>query len=301
MNRENIDVIVVGGSYSGLSAAMALGRSLRNVLIIDSGLPCNRQTPHSHNFITHDGEKPAIIAEKAKVQVLGYPSVEFHNGLAISGKKVEKGFSLTTEAGKTFTAKKLLFATGIKDLMPDIKGFSACWGISVVHCPYCHGYEIRKRKTGIMANGDRAYHIGSLVNNLTDDITLLTTGKANFSDDQLATFSKHGIKIIEKEMAEIVHENGLISQVTFMDGSMESFEAVYAALPFEQHSHIPADLGCEINDQGFIQVDMMQKTTISGVYASGDNCSGLRSVANAIAAGNMAGAAINMELTQEQF
>src|SRR6187402_2066521 len=97
-DNKNFDVIIVGGSYAGLSAAMALGRALRNVLIIDSGLPCNRQTPHSHNFITHDGEKPNVIAEKAKKEVLNYNTVRFHHGLAASGKKNETGFTITTQA-----------------------------------------------------------------------------------------------------------------------------------------------------------------------------------------------------------
>src|SRR5690606_5367312 len=129
-NSKNFDVIIIGGSYAGLSAAMALGRALRNVLIIDSGLPCNRQAPHSHNFITQDGEKPNLLAEKAKKQVLNYNTVKFHNDLAINGTKTEDGFVITTQTGKEFIAQKLIFATGIRDIMPNIKGFSECWGIS---------------------------------------------------------------------------------------------------------------------------------------------------------------------------
>src|SRR5205823_5028536 len=111
-DNKNFDVIIVGGSYAGLSAAMALGRALRNILIIDSGLPCNRQTPHSHNFITQDGEKPSVVAAKAKAQVLKYNTVKILNDLAVSGKKTENGFAITTKTGETFGAKKLIFATG---------------------------------------------------------------------------------------------------------------------------------------------------------------------------------------------
>lgn len=140
------EVIIIGGSYAGLSAAMALGRALRNVLIIDSGLPCNRQTPYSHNFITQDGEKPNIIAEKAKAQVLKYNTIKFLNDFVVSGKKNENGFVITTKTGEEYISKKLIFATGIKDIMPDIKGFAECWGTSVIHCPYCHGYEVKREK-----------------------------------------------------------------------------------------------------------------------------------------------------------
>ncbi|RZM28279.1 MAG: NAD(P)/FAD-dependent oxidoreductase, partial [Pedobacter sp.] len=185
--------------------------------------------------------------------------------------------------------------------MPDIKGFAACWGISVIHCPYCHGYEFRGQKTGIMANGERAFHIASLVNNLTDELRILTSGKADFNDEQIIKLQKNNIKIIEKEIAEISHEHGHIKQVIFNDGSKQSFDAVYAAVPFIQHSDIPVALGCELTEQGHIKVDMLYKTSIANVFAGGDNTSPMRSVANAVAAGNMIGAVVNSEMTQERF
>ena len=300
-DNKNYDAIIIGGSYAGLSAAMALGRSLRKILIIDSGLPCNRQTPHSHNFITQDGKTPAAIATTAKEQVLKYDTVSFFEGLASFGRKTETGFEITTKSGEVFNAKKLIFSTGISDIMPDITGFAECWGISVVHCPYCHGYEIRNKKTGIMANGHKAFHLASLVKNLSDSITILTSGKADFDEDQLTKLHKHNIKIIEKEISGIKHENGSLERILFNDGSSEDFDAAYATIPFQQHSNIPGALGCDLNEQGYIQVDSMQKTTVPGIYACGDNCSPLRSVANAVYAGNIAGAVLNMELTQETF
>lgn len=297
---KNFEIIIIGGSYAGLSAAMALGRSLRNVLIIDSGLPCNRQTPHSHNFITHDGEKPSAISKKAKEQVLEYKTVKFHNGLAVSGKKTQNGFAITTDSNEEFTAKKLIFATGIKDIMPNIKGFSESWGISVVHCPYCHGYEIRNKKTGIFANGERAFHLATLVNNLTDNLTILTSGKATFKEEQLVKLSKHNINIVETEISELEHEKGL-KNVIFKDGNQIALDALYASLPFTQHSDIPALLGCEMTEQGHIKVDMFQKTTIQNVYACGDNSSMMRSLATAVYTGNVTGAMVNSELCNEKF
>lgn len=299
-NRQ-FDVMIIGGSYAGLSAAMALGRSLRHVLIIDSGKPCNRQTPHSHNFITQDGEKPAAIAEKAKAQVLQYKTVQFVTDVAVSGKRSEKGFEVATQSGQTYRAKKLVFATGISDQLPHIKGFAECWGISVVHCPYCHGYELRNHNTGIMATGERGFHLASLVKNLTQQVTLLTSGKADFTAAQLDKFNQHGIKIIDTPVSEIVHHDGLVKQVVFTTGESMGFDALYAAVPFTQHSDIPAALGCEITEQGYIKVDAMQQTTVNGVYACGDNASMLRAVANAVYSGNLTGAMVNRALTEEQF
>ena len=300
-DRKKFDVIIIGGGYAGLSAAMALGRSLRNVLIIDSGKPCNRQTPHSHNFITQDGVKPSVIAEKAQEQVLKYESIKIHNDLAVSGKKTESGFEITTETDKIFTAKKLIFAAGIKDIMPNIKGFSDCWGISVIHCPYCHGYEFKSQKTGIMANGDTAFHVASLVNNLTDKISILTNGKSDFTIEQIEKLKEHKIEIIEREILEMEHNKGSITNVVLKNGEKIHFNAVYAAIPFVQHSNIPASLGCELTDEGYIQVDDFQKTSIEGVYACGDNSTRMRSIANAVANGNLAGAMTNMELTHDNF
>jgi thioredoxin reductase len=300
-HNTSFDVIIIGGSYAGLSAAMALGRSLRNVLIIDSGLPCNRQTPHSHNFITQDGETPGAIAQKAREQVLSYPTVQFLNGEAVNGKQTDKGFVIITAAGDSFTAKKLIFATGIKDIMPAIPGFSECWGISVIHCPYCHGYEVRGRKTGIMANGNKALHLASLVHNLTDKITLLTIGKAAFAEEEFTRLQAHNIQVIEKPVASIEQVNGQVQQVIFSDGSSIAFDAVYAAVPFVQHSDIPVALGCILTDQGYLKTDASQKTSVAGVFACGDNTGMMRSVASAVASGNMAGVMVNLELTKEAF
>lgn len=300
-DNKDFDVIIVGGSYAGLSAAMALGRSLRKVLIVDSGLPCNRPTPHSHNFITQDGETPRAIAEKAKTQVLQYPAVSFLHGVAVGGRKAGNGFILTLQSGEEFNTRKLLFATGLKDIMPDIPGFSACWGITLIHCPYCHGYEFRSRKTGIMANGEKAVHLAALVKNLTEDITILTGGRADFNAGQMARLSRHNIAVVEAPISAVDHDHGQIRSLIFSDGSRLAFDAVYAAVPFTQHSDIPASLGCELTEQGYIKVDQMQKTTLEGVFACGDNTGMMRSVANAVYGGNIAGAAINKALVDEWF
>lgn len=298
---KNFEVIIIGGSYAGLSAAMALGRSLRNVLIIDSGLPCNRQTPHSHNFLTQDGEKPGAIAAKARAEISKYSTVQFLNGLAVGGEKIENGFIVTTQDNGAFQTKKLIFATGINDIMPNIRGFADCWGISVVHCPYCHGFELKDQKTGIMANGSRAVHLASLVKNLTNDITIFTMGKADFNIEDLAKLNRHNIEIVETLISEIQHENGQLSHVVFDDGSRLNFDALYAALPFIQHSDIPHALGCEITELGYISTDDFHSTSIKGIYACGDNSGMLRSVANSVYSGNFAGAMVNKELSDEQF
>ncbi|MDF2553423.1 MAG: NAD(P)/FAD-dependent oxidoreductase [Chryseobacterium sp.] len=302
MNENTLfDVIIIGGSYAGLSAAMSLGRSLRKTLVIDNGKPCNQQTPHSHNFLTQDGSSPSEISTLAKNQVREYETVEFYNGKAVSAKKTDSGFEVITENGEKFNSKKLITATGITDEIPDIKGFKESWGISLIHCPYCHGYEYRGKKTGIIANGDRAIHLSSLVKNLTEDVTILTRGKASFTDEQLEKLVRNNIEIIEIEITELTHENGYVKSLVFEDGKEINFEAVYGAFPFLQHSDIPEKLGCGLTDFGHIKTDQFQKTNVPGLFVCGDNSSMMRAVSNAVMTGNVAGAMTNMELVTDCF
>ncbi|AKK71691.1 pyridine nucleotide-disulfide oxidoreductase [Chryseobacterium gallinarum] len=300
MENKNFEVIIIGGSYSGLSAGMALGRSLRNVLIIDNGKPCNRQTPYSHNFITHDGKAPGVIAEEAKEQVKKYSTVKFHHGTVVEIKKVSSGFEVKTSGNEVFFAKKLILASGIKDIMPDIPGFSECWGISVLHCPYCHGYEVRNEKTGILANGEMAFEFSKLIFNMTKDLALFTNGRSLLTDEQTGRLAKNTIDVFEDEIERIEHTNGFIREIIFKSGKAHSLKVLYAKVSFEQNINV-TDLGCELTDQGFIKVDFMQKTNIPGVFACGDNVTMMRSVANAVAQGNFTGAVVNKELSEENF
>ena len=300
-SKNKFDVIIIGGSYSGLSAGMALGRALRNVLIIDSGKPCNIQTPHSHNFITQDGKTPQEISLAAKQQVEKYQTIKFYNGLATNATKHKKGFVVTVEETKEFMAKKLIFATGIKDIMPNIERIAACWGISVIHCPYCHGYEVREEKTGILANGDIAFHYAQLISNWTKDLTIFTNGQSTLNQDQIDKITKNDISIVEKRIVALNHHDGNIKEIVFSDNSTFQLKAMYTRPDFEQHCKIPETLGCELTEQGLLKVDMFQKTTVEDVFACGDNASPLRSVSYAVATGNIAGAALNNEMTAEEF
>lgn len=301
VNRIEFDVIIVGGSFSGLAAAMALGRALRNVLVIDSGMPCNSSTPKSHNFLTQDGKTPRDITAIARGQLTTYKTIDFYENVAESAVRTMQGFDVTVGDGKKFTAKKLIFATGIKDLMPEIKGFAECWGKSVLHCPYCHGYEVRFEPTGILGNGDYGYEFSALISNWTNDVTLFTNGKSSLTPDQTKKLHSNGIPIVEKEIAELDHVSGKLQRINFKDGTTSFVKALYTRVPFQQHCHIPSALGAQLTDDGYIKVDSSYKTTIDGVFACGDNTTRLRTVANAVSQGTAAGMMVNKELINENF
>lgn len=301
---EKVEIAIVGGSYAGLSAALSLGRSLRNVLVIDAGEPCNRQTPHSQNFLTQDGMKPQKITATALEQLNQYDTVKFWKDTVVSMKSRSQSgteFVLKTSSGLMVMAKKVVFATGLRDVMPDIRGLKECWGISVIHCPYCHGYEARAKITGILAYGEDAMHYVPMVRNLTNQLTVYSNGESKLSQEQVMHLRNIGVELDERIITALHHEKGYLQSVVFVDGSSKQLEAMYTRLPLEQKTRIPGDLGCEISDHGFIVVDPFQQTNVPGIYACGDNTTQMRSVASAVYSGNLTGAVINKELCEEEF
>lgn len=296
---EVVDVIIIGGSYAGLSAALALGRALRQVVVLDSGQPCNRQTPHSHNFLTQDGSTPAAIAAVAREQVLAYPTVQLRQDAAVAATGKDNSFTVTTASGAVLQARKLLFASGIRDIMPALPGFAECWGISAIHCPYCHGYEYREQPTGILANGDVAAEMGQLIRNWTDKLTIFTNGPATLQSEQRLRLADRGIAVEEGPVQQLRHQNGYLAHLDLADGRTVPLAALYARLPFEQHCTLPQALGCAHSEAGYVAVDNFQKTNMAGIYAAGDATSPMRAVAAAVAAGMMAGAMLNRELIFE--
>lgn len=297
----DFDVIIIGGSYGGLSAALTLGRSTRNVLVIDAGKPCNRQTPHSHNFLTHDGHRPAEIAKTAKAEVLKYPAIKFLNAKADSAKQIEGGFSVGMEDGPFFTSRKLLLATGLKDVLPDIKGLAACWAISAIHCPYCHGYEVKNEKIALLMNGDHAFEMAKNLHLWNKDLSILTNGKSEFTHEQMEKLKSKSITILEEEILELEHQNGQLENIVFRNGKKEAFKAIYVKPEVEQHVDFSGQLGFELTDLKTIKVNEQQQTTAMGVYAAGDCATLFRSLSIITAAGTMVAVMINKELISEDF
>jgi len=301
MSHNNFDVIIIGGSYSGLAAGMALGRALKKVLIIDSGNACNSQTPYSHNFLTNDGKAPKEINNIARQQVQHYETIVFLEDKALAGAVLTNGFQIQVLSGQTFYAKKLIFATGIKDILPPIPGLAACWGISVLHCPFCHGYEVRNEPTGILGNGVAAYEFSVLISNWTNNLTVFTNGTSTLTVDQTSALNRRKIKVVENEIEYLIHTGGHLEKIAFKNASPFLLGALYSPAPFEQHCQIPGDLGCQFSEEGYIIVDAFQETTVPGIFACGDNTTKTRTVANAVAMGTTAGMSVSKKIIMEEF
>ncbi|MEM8569251.1 MAG: NAD(P)/FAD-dependent oxidoreductase [Bacteroidota bacterium] len=298
---NHYDVIIIGGSYSGMSAAMALGRSRRNALVIDAGDPCNKPTPHSHNFLTQDGVAPSEISTIAKDQVLSYPTIHWHHGSAYDILDEKGSFEVVMDGGKTVFGRKVILATGLRDQLPEIPGFKACWGKTIIHCPYCHGYEFSDQRTGILVTADHALEMMKLISNWTDNLRLFMTGSESLGNEQSKAILDKGIQIVNQPILEVVHEQGILEHLVMGDNTIEPMKALYARLPTEQKISFIPKIGCATIESGHIQVDMFGKTTVEGIYAVGDCAHPMRSVATAVYTGNIAGAMINKELIEEDF
>jgi thioredoxin reductase len=185
--------------------------------------------------------------------------------------------------------------------MADIDGFAACWGISVLHCPYCHGYEVRDEKTGILGNGESGFELSKLISNWTNDLTLFTNGNSTLTEEQTEQLQKHHIKIAEQEIERLEHSNRYIQNIIFKDGAKSFVKVLYAPALFEQHCKIPGTMGCELTDEGYIKIDAFHKTTVDGIFACGDNVTRVRTVANAVAMGTTTGIMVNKEIILERF
>lgn len=223
---------------------------------------------------------------------MAYGTVSFASGLVTECELVDEGFRVGTDAGQAFVAKRVLFATGIKDELLPVPGFEACWGKTIAHCPYCHGYELRGRSTAIISNGDHTAGFYRLIGNWTPDLTLLTNGQADFDRSELPA----GVNIVESRITEIIHTNGRVERVLLADGTAQPVGALYYAPPFTQHCPLPERMGCAMLDSGHIETDQFGATSVAGVYAAGDCTTPLRALAVAAARGCVAGSGINHSL-----
>lgn len=301
LSTNAFDVIIVGGSYAGLSAALVLGRALRTVLVIDSGQPANRQTPHSHSFLTRDGETPAQLATIARQQALAYPTVQLLEDTAIKARRSGAGFEITTHNQQTFSAKRLVLATGLKEQFPALPGFADCWGISILHCPYCHGYEVKDEVVGVLGNGEMGFELAKLIQHWNPGLTLFTNGPAELTTEQTAKLQSHTISIVETPLMALQHQQGRLHALELADQTVRPIQALYAHPALGQTADLAAQLGCEHDEKGLVIVNEMGKTSVEGVFAAGDTQTMMRQVSVAATNGMKAAVGINRELIDESF
>lgn len=296
------EVAIIGGASAGLSAAMALGRSNRKTIVIDSGSPRNKPAPHAHNIFTRDGTPPLELLKIARQQLKPYTTVHFKNGFITKAGRKNGLITLTTDKDETITVRRLILATGLTDVMPDIKGFKELWGTKIVHCPFCHGFEFRDQSIGILLNGKNAEHVTPLVFNLNKSIQLFTNGKMDLSGHFKKWAKSNNITINETTVAEIVDDKkGLV--IKFTDGTSQFLKGLYSrGVKYKFHHELAVQLGCKLTEEGSVQVDETGSTTVKGVYAAGDLAhAGAHQVIFAAASGAKAAMACHGSMTMEDY
>lgn len=296
-----LDTVIVGGSSAGLSAALVLGRSLRNVVVIDDQKPCNRFSHASHGFITRDGIPPAELLQIAREQLQRYPSVTLKTAVAQHIERIDAGFEITSSDGSKLQARTVLLATGLIDELPVLKGIKDLWGKSVFHCPYCDGYEVRGRVIAMYGEDDTALHLAIMLRNWTDTLTVCAARSWNLSTAQRERLTRNGIQIIEQPISVLEGEGGQLHTIRFDDGTALSCNALFIRPKSTQRTSFASELGCEMNDQNLVKVDARGRTNQGGVYAAGDMSSPIRSVAIAVAQGAAAAYGINADLVEKDY
>jgi len=294
------DVIIIGGSAAGLSAALYLGRMRRKVLIFDTGTPCNRFSHASHGFLTRDGVAPAELVRIGREQLQLYTTIAFQNEAVTEIVPGSENFQVTT-ATNSYTARKILLATGLRDELPPLPNVAQFWGQSVFHCPYCDGWEWRDQPLAIYGNGEHTLHVAKLVRNLTDDLVICTGDAVSFSAEDQERLAAKGIRIIETPVTGLAGVDGQLATIHFADGTQLARRALYLAPKLSQASDLAARLGCTLSEDNFVQVDATMQTTVPGVYAAGDMTKTMRQIVAAAAQGATAGGMINMALSGEDF
>jgi thioredoxin reductase len=294
------DVIVIGGSFAGLSAAMQLARARQDVLLIDAGAPRNRFSDASHGFLGQDGRAPGAIIREATCQLLAYPSVEVLAGEARGATSGDGHFVVTMANGFERQAHRLVLATGVTDTLPDIPGVTERWGATVLHCPYCHGYEVRDRALGIIANNPMSAHQAVLIPDW-GPATYFTQGIYEPNADELALLAKRGVAIERTPVVALIGESPGLQAVKLGDGRMVDISAVFTAPTTRPTSPIAEMLGCAMEEGPtgpFVTVDSWGLTSIPRVYAAGDATSPMHNATIASASGVLAGIAAHQSLVR---
>jgi thioredoxin reductase len=296
----NFDVVIVGGGPAGLSAAVALGRARRSVVVIDAGEPRNAPAHAVHNFLTRDGTSPAELARLGREEAAGYGAA-LVDAVAEGVQRTDDGFAVTLSTGGVVTGRRLLVTTGLVDELPEVEGLRERWGIDALHCPYCHGWEVRDRAIGVLATGPRAMHQALMFRQWSADITLLLNDQPLPAADQLELLAARGIEVVQGRVERLVVQDDALVGVELHDGGVRPLEALVVGAPVSVRAGLLVDLGLELTDHPmgmgqYVATDATGATSLPGVWAAGNVTDLSAQVITSAAAGLWAGAQINASL-----
>jgi len=281
------DAIIIGGGFAGVSAALQLARARRKVLLLDAGAGRNRNAEAAHGFFGHDGKPPAELRREARAQLRAYPTVRLLDEIAIAARRRHDGFEIVVGNGAIEKASRVILATGVRDALPDLPGLRERWGRTVVHCPYCHGYELATGPLGVLATSEMSAHQAVMVS----DWGPVTYFGAAPEAELAAHFARRGVAIETSPVVEVLGSAPALDGVRLEDGRVVPLAALFVGPRTSMATPIVQQLGCAL-DEGpmgpVIRVDEFRQTTVPGVFAAGDAAASFGNAVLAAAAGTMA-------------
>jgi thioredoxin reductase len=297
METSTFDIAVVGGGAAGLSSALVLGRARRRVIVIDGGNPRNAPAAHMQGFISRDGMPPADLLAAARTEVLGY-RVEIASDEVVD---ISGGFSLAFASGRTVQARRVVLATGAVDQVPDIPGAKELWGRDFLHCPYCHGWEVRDQPIGVLGTDPASGDYAHLLRQWSADVVFFAHSQQVATAERDALVARD-IQVVDGLVTRFSVADDRLDAVHLVDGRVIPRAAVFMRPTLcARGIDLVESLGVEVDDGGFIRVDSAGQTTASGIWAVGNAANARAQVITAAGEGSAAAIAINNDLVQEDI
>jgi thioredoxin reductase len=291
---RDYDVVVVGGGAAGLSAALVLARARRTVAVVDAGGPRNAPAAHMHGFLSRDGMPPYDLVAAGRAEVAGCGGSLIDNTVV----DVAPGFHVRLAGGSPLRARRILVATGLRDELPDVPGVRERWGRDLLHCPYCHGYEVRDQRLGVLGGSPEAVQHALLVRQWSLDVTLFPHTDT-LVPEQREQLQARGIQIAEGTVARLVVANDQLQGVELGDGTVIPRTAVFVRPRFVANADLLTGLGCVVDEHGWVVHDPVGRTSVAGVWVAGNAADPRAQVTTAAGQGSAAAIALNADLVDE--
>ncbi|MHA7966482.1 NAD(P)/FAD-dependent oxidoreductase [Paenibacillus sp. CAU 1782] len=296
------DCAIIGGGPAGLQAALVLGRARRSVALMDDNRPRNAVTHASHSFLTRDGVKPAEFRRIAYNEVLGYPSVTHYAWEAKEISLTENGFVISGADGHVVHARKVLVATGLREILPEVEGLRDCYGKSLFNCPFCDGWEMRDQPLVLFSEQPGAFHMAQMISHWSKDLVVCTNGSNSLSEREKEQLRAKNIIVMEQAVSSFVHREGKLEAVAFADGGGLSRTGGFVASVLQPRADFHATLRYERNELGGIATDSWGKSGVPGLFAAGDAAYVMPSqLIFAAADGARAAMSVHRELMEEEM
>lgn len=301
MRAKHIDVTIVGAGAAGLNAALVLGRARRNVLLCDDGRQRNEVASQMHGFLSRDGFPPQKLLDVGRDELRRYATVDVVSGRVDAIEPSGDAFTIRLDSGEQIRTNRILFATGMRDDLPDVPGMTACWGKSVHVCPYCDGWEVRDRKLAVYGSLRSGVELATELYRWSDDVVVIAPESEALSPDLRRWLENARVTIVESPLRRLIEHGGKLEGLELADGRRVSCDALFLSTALRQHSDLPQRLGCRFEKNGTLEVDATNQTSVRGAYAAGDCVTHRHQVIIAAASGARAAISLNEDLVRRDF